>query len=70
MGFFGPSEPEKVQVYGTDLSCEICENDTFWKKESQLNTALSTFFGFDWADASATCIVCGRFGYIHWFLPM
>lgn len=70
MGFFGQSEPETVHINGIDLNCEICKNDTFWQREAQLNTAVATFFNFDWANATAYCLVCGRCGYIHWFMPM
>ena len=69
MGLFGQSSPETVQVAGIDLRCEICKHDRFWEKEAQLNTAVATFFNFDWANATATCYVCDGCGYIHWFLP-
>jgi hypothetical protein len=69
MGIFGKSEPERVQVAGLDLHCEICKHDRFWHREAQLNTAVATFFNFDWANATATCFVCAGCGYIHWFLP-
>jgi predicted nucleic-acid-binding Zn-ribbon protein len=69
MGLFGDSEPGQVQVAGVPLQCEICKNDSFWEREAQLNTAVATFFGFDWANATANCYVCSRCGYIHWFLP-
>ena len=68
MGLFGKSEPEAVQVAGVDLHCEICKHDRFWRREAQLNTAAASFFNFDWANPSATCYVCDRCGYIHWFL--
>lgn len=69
MGIFGKSEPEEVQVHGVDLQCEICKNTTFWQRQAQLNTAVATFFNFDWANPSATCLVCSKCGYIHWFMP-
>lgn len=69
MGLFGKKEPEPVHVAGVDLHCEICKNDTFWYRQAQLNTAVASFFDFDWANASAACYVCSRCGYIHWFLP-
>lgn len=70
MGLFGQSEREPVQVQGVDLRCEICTNHTFWQREAQLNTAVASFFDFDWANPSAMCLVCSRCGYIHWFLPL
>ena len=57
MGMFGKKESERVQVAGLTLHCEICKNDRFWAREAQLNTAVATFFNFDWANPrlTATC---------------
>jgi predicted nucleic-acid-binding Zn-ribbon protein len=60
---------ERVEMLGKDLRCQICGNDQFWRREAQLNTAFATFLGFDWANPSATCLICNSCGYIHWFLP-
>ena len=68
MGLFGNKEPEKVAIGGLRLHCEICKKDRFWKRDAQLNTAVATFFNFDWANPTATCYVCDGCGYIHWFL--
>jgi hypothetical protein len=68
MGLFGQKTTERVQIAGLTLHCEICKHDMFWKREAQLNTAVATFFSFDWANPSATCYVCDGCGYIHWFL--
>lgn len=54
---------------GFKLRCEICGHQRFWTREAQLNTAVASFFSFDWANPSATCYVCESCGYIHWFLP-
>jgi hypothetical protein len=43
---------------GKDLSCPICQNKYFYERAAQLNKASSTLFGLDWADRSATCLVC------------
>jgi hypothetical protein len=34
-----------------------------------LNTAVASFFNFDWVDPTARCLICANCGYIHWFLP-
>ena len=68
MALFGKKESEQVQIAGLSLHCEICKNDRFWTREAQLNTAVATFFNFDWANPTAVCYVCDRCGYIHWFL--
>ena len=68
MGMFGKKAAEPVLVAGLALHCEICKHDQFWHREAQLNTAVATFFNFDWANPTATCYVCDGCGYIHWFL--
>jgi len=66
---FEKKEPEIVYILGEQLRCEICAHDRFWERKAQLNTAVATFFSFDWANPSARCVVCARCGFIHWFLP-
>ena len=68
MGLFKKPEAEPTYVDGKPLHCLVCEGDRFWRRRSQLNTALATFFSFDWANRSATCVVCADCGYIHWFM--
>ena len=68
MGLFGKKEAEPVQIAGLTLHCEICKHERFWKRQAQLNTAVATFFNFDWANPAADCYVCDGCGYIHWFL--
>ena len=63
-----PPPARKVTI-GKPLLCHHCGHDEFWDREAQLNTSTATFFGFDWANASGTCYVCARCGFIHWFLP-
>ncbi len=69
MGIFGTSEPESIEIAGRPLQCSVCQNDRFWKRQAQLNTAVATFFKFDWANESADCYVCSKCGYVHWFVP-
>lgn len=69
MGLFGNPEPVAIEVLDKPLRCEICKHDRFWRREAQLNTAVASFFNFDWANATAVCLVCDACGYIHWFLP-
>jgi len=69
MAQVGRKSPERVTVAGLELKCEICKHDLFWQREAQLNTAVATFFNFDWANVKAVCYVCEGCGYIHWFLP-
>ena len=59
----------QVTIAGKLLTCQFCGYDQFEGRQAQLNTAAASFFGFDWANASAECYVCSQCGYIHWFLP-
>jgi len=68
MGIFKEDEPESVVIKGYELICPICKNKLFWTRSAQLNTAVATFFNFDWANKSATCFVCSECTHISWFL--
>lgn len=69
MGLFSKEEPVHVAVRtGKELTCLVCGFDRFFERHAQLNTAVATFFNFDWANATGDCWVCGQCGYIHWFL--
>jgi predicted nucleic-acid-binding Zn-ribbon protein len=72
MGLFSSRyEPETVQLpNGATLRCEICKHEQFFRREGKIQTTAMTFFDLDWANASATCLVCTRCGYVHWFLPV
>lgn len=59
---------EKVEMLGREFNCQICRHDEFRRREAQLNTAVATFFDFDWANESAIWLVCVNCGYIHWFI--
>ena len=68
MALFEKIKPEEVSVCDRPFSCMACGNDRFWRRKGQLNTALATFFSLDWTNPTATCVVCTRCGYVHWFL--
>jgi hypothetical protein len=68
MGLFKKKEPETVEIKGKQLKCSHCGNQYFWQRHAQLNTAVATFFNFDWANESATCCVCSECTQITWFL--
>lgn len=57
-----------VEVGGVALRCHHCEHDRFSRRMSLLNTAGLTLLDLDWANRSATCFVCERCGFVHWFL--
>jgi hypothetical protein len=64
----GSQAAEEVHIGTVKLRCNVCGHDLFWQRRAQLNTAVATFLNFDWANRSATCFVCDRCGYVHWFL--
>lgn len=68
MGIFSNSEPKYYIIKGNELKCPICGNDKFHSRRVQLNTTLATFFNLDWANRSATCLVCSDCTHIQWFL--
>ena len=68
MGLFDKAEPESYEIQGRHVRCNHCGNGLFWVKRAQLNSAVSTLFNLDWADQSATCLICSECSYIHWFL--
>lgn len=69
MGLFEKEEPKRVVLRtGSDLACLVCGSDKFFKRQAQLNTAMASFLNFDWLNPTGECCVCGRCGYIHWFL--
>ena len=69
MAMFGKSEPETVDVRGQPLRCQVCDTDTFWRREAQLHTGVASFFNLEWASPTCICLVCSSCGYIHWFFP-
>ncbi|HMP30585.1 MAG TPA: hypothetical protein PKD85_13350, partial [Saprospiraceae bacterium] len=46
----------------------IGSNDIFWFGKAKFNTSTATFFGLDWANKSAHCLVCSECTHIMWFL--
>ena len=61
-------EARKHSIKGHQLSCPVCENDTFWTRETLMNTKGMTFLKLDWANKQAQNFVCDNCGYVHWFL--
>ena len=61
------TEADTVEVLGKPFLCPVCQNDHFYRRKAQLNTALASFFNVDWANRSATCLTCPLCGHISWF---
>jgi len=68
MGLFSEDEPKMMEVHGRQINGVVCANEYFHTREAQLNTAAASFFNVDWANRSATCLVCSECTHIMWFL--
>ena len=68
MELFKKDEPQSIEIKGYELICPVCSNKLFWSRSAQLNTAIATFFNFDWTNKSATCTASSECTHISWFL--
>ena len=59
---------EAVERGGLAVQCRHCGHAAFHARTAKLNTTGMTLLGLDWANRDATCFVCARCGFIHWFL--
>lgn len=53
---------------GRQVICTVCEGSKFDRGKGQLNTAMATFLNFDWANRTASTLVCVNCGHILWFV--
>jgi hypothetical protein len=65
-------KPEAEEVVleetATALRCLVCTHTRFWRRAGLLDTGVASFFGLEWANRRAVCVICENCGYIHWFL--
>ena len=66
-GYSG-EDPERFSVAGVSVKCPHCGGQSFEERSAMLNTPGLTFLGLDWANRSATLLVCTRCGHVSWFL--
>ena len=59
--------PAEYTIAGKVVRCPHCSHEKFTSGRALLNTAGLTFFKLDWADPSATILVCAECGRIEWF---
>ena len=52
---------------GKRICCEHCGHAEFNEGSAQLNTAGMTFLGLDWANRTATTLMCAACGRIQWY---
>jgi predicted nucleic-acid-binding Zn-ribbon protein len=60
-------KPVTATVGDRAVRCLICGGEQFWDRDVQLNTSGMEFLGVEWANASATGLICTDCGYVHEF---
>ena len=73
MGFFesfnrGLEGNCTYQRAGRTATCSHCGCQEFEEREGLVNTTGLTFLDLDWANRSATVLVCRNCGHLEWFL--
>lgn len=61
-------DTQRFSVAGIAVKCTHCAGDEFDDRSALLNTPGMTFLGLDWANRSATLLICKRCGHVSWFL--
>ena len=59
--------PARYTAGGKMIVCEHCGHVEFDEGRAQLNTAALLFLNLDWANRSATTLMCDACGRIHWY---
>jgi ribosomal protein L37E len=62
------TQPEPAEVKGQHLKCLMCAHESFHKRKTHFDTALIGGLNPEWSDSEGHCLVCGRCGFIHWFM--
>lgn len=58
---------DEFTVNNVKVKCTHCQHQHFESGEAQLNTAGLTFLNLDWANRSASVLVCKKCSFIMWF---
>jgi len=66
-GFKEANEPTAYAVAGKPVRCPHCGGSRFTASSALLNTRGLTAFGADWADPSASILICAECGRIEWY---
>jgi DNA-directed RNA polymerase subunit RPC12/RpoP len=66
-GFKQGTEPSEYSVAGRPVRCPHCGEGKFAPASALLNTRGLSAFNLDWADPSATILVCAECGRIEWY---
>jgi hypothetical protein len=62
------SKSRAYTVNDSQLSCPVCSSKTFEHRRVLLNTAAASLVNLDWANASASALICDSCTHITWFL--
>ena len=60
--------PGKYSLKDKVISCPHCDLQEFEQGSAQLNTAGMTLLNLDWANKSATILICVNCGQVQWFV--
>jgi predicted nucleic-acid-binding Zn-ribbon protein len=58
----------RYAIAGKVIVCPHCGGQDFEEGSAQLNTPGLTFFNLDWANRSASLLICRTCSHIEWFL--
>jgi predicted nucleic-acid-binding Zn-ribbon protein len=61
------TEPSEYMVAGRPVKCAHCGERKFAEGSALLNTRARSAFNVDWADPSATILICAECGRIEWY---
>jgi hypothetical protein len=61
------TEPSEYSVAGRPVRCPHCGERKFAPGSALLNTRSRSAFNVDWADPSASILICAECGRIEWF---
>lgn len=60
--------PRRVFVSSQQVHCPFCQYHLFDERPIKLNSTGMSLLNLDWANKSATGLVCGQCGHIQMFL--
>jgi hypothetical protein len=66
-GFKEANNPTAYAVAGKPVRCPHCGGSEFAISDAMLNSRIRTGFGADWADPSASILICAECGRIEWY---
>lgn len=64
---YAGDQTQHYSVAGIQVRCPHCGGEDFDLGPAQLNTAGLTFLDLDWANRSASVLICTSCSHISWF---